>query len=135
VTISEILPSAPSLNSAHNTQTSSGLSSNRLRRIRAPIANRARIPQALLVITLAEEEQLPQNPKKNTLGSCLIRSLSNIRRREDVLTTVNKGIGNQTTQSLSQVRKSVHWKPRKTIGVITIREKTKPEGSLLLRQN
>jgi hypothetical protein len=59
VTILGILLSAPSLNSAHNIQTSLGSSSNRPRRIRAPIANQARIHQALLVTTPAKDKQLP----------------------------------------------------------------------------
>jgi hypothetical protein len=116
-------------------QTSLGSSSNRPRRIRAPIANQARIHQVLLVTTPAKDKQLPQNPKKNTLGSCLMRSLSNTRRREDVSTTVNKGIGSQIIQNLSQVHRLMHWKLRKAMRTsrIATREKTRPKGSLLLR--
>jgi hypothetical protein len=91
----------------------------------------------LLVITPAKDKLLSQNPKKNTLGSCPMRSLNSIRRREDVLIVINKGIGNQTAQSLSQVCRLTYWKLRKIMGVsqIVMREKTKPKGSLLLRQN
>jgi hypothetical protein len=63
--------------------------------------------------------------------------LSNIRRRKDVSTIVNKGIGSQIVQNLSQVHRLMYWKLRKAMRTsrIAIKEKTRPKGSLLLRQN
>jgi hypothetical protein len=66
-----------------------------------------------------------------------MKSLNSIRRREDISTAVNKDIRNQIIQNLSQACRLAHWNLRKIIGVsqIVMREKTKPKGSLLLRQN